>query len=342
MNKKLVAVAIVVVVLLGLIAYWLFKRHDQTDAIVLYGNVDLRQVELPFNDAERIAEVLVEEGTSVKAGQVLARLDSGRLLPRVKQAEARVAAQSEALLKLRNGARPEEIAQARAAVNVAQAQAANARSQFERLRGISDESKGRAVSPQDLEAASTNARMSEAQAENARKGLELTLAGPRQEDIEQARAQVDAAQADLALLQRQVADVELISPTDGVIRNRLMEPGELATPQRPVFSIAITNPKWIRAYLSEADLSRVKIGAPAAVTVDSAAGSPIQGKVGFISSNAEFTPKTVQTEELRTSLVYEVRVFVDDAEDRLRLGMPATVSIDPTAPGQQQAGGNRK
>jgi HlyD family secretion protein len=337
-NKKVVPIAIVGLLVLGLVAYWFWHRDDGTGAIVLYGNVDVRQVDLPFNDAERIAEVLVEEGTKVKAGQVLARLDSGRLLPRVQQAEARVAVQSEALRKLRNGARPEEVAQARAMVNVAQSEAANASSQFERLRGISDESKGRAVSPQDLEAASTAARMSEAQAENARKALELTLAGPRDEDIDQAKAQLDAAQADLALLKRQLADVELISPTDGVIRNRLMEPGELATPQRPVFSIAIANPKWVRAYLSEADLSRIKIGAPANVTIDSAVGSPIQGKVGFISSTAEFTPKTVQTEELRTSLVYEVRVFVNDSEDRLRLGMPATVSIDPSAPVQEQAG----
>lgn len=338
MNKKVVPIAIVGLLVLGLVAYWFLHRDDGSGAIVLYGNVDLRQVDLPFNDAERIAEVLVEEGTKVKAGQVLARLDSGRLLPRIQQAEARVAVQSEALRKLRNGARPEEVAQARAMVNVAQSEAANARSQFERLRSISDESKGRAVSPQDLEAASTAARMSEAQAENARKALELTLAGPRAEDIDQAKAQLDAAQADLALLKRQLADVELISPTDGVIRNRLMEPGELATPQRPVFSIAIANPKWVRAYLSEADLSRIKLGAPASVTIDSAAGSPIQGTVGFISSTAEFTPKTVQTEELRTSLVYEVRVFVKDSDDRLRLGMPATVSIDPAAPVSEPAG----
>ena len=337
MNKKVVPIVIVGLLSLGLAVYWFFARDDRSGAIVMYGNVDLRQVELPFNDAERIAEVLVEEGTKVKVGQVLARLDSGRLLPRVQQAEARVAVQSEALLKLRNGARPEEVAQARAAVNAAQAEAANAHSQFERLRSIGDESKGRAVSPQDLEAASTAARMSEAQAENARKALELTVAGPRAEDIAQAKAQLDAAQADLALLKRQLADVELISPTEGVIRSRLMEPGELATPQRPVFSIAITNPKWVRAYLSEADLSRVRIGAPASVTIDSAVDSPIQGTVGFISSTAEFTPKTVQTEELRTSLVYEVRVFVDDSDDRLRLGMPATVSIDPAVPVRQQA-----
>ena len=117
-----------------------------------------------------------------------------------------------------------------------------------------------------------------------------------------------------------------------------MEPGELATPQRPVFSIAVTTPKWVRAYLSEADLSRVRVGAPATVTVDSAPDA-VQGKVSFISSTAEFTPKTVQTEELRTSLVYEVRVIVDDRDDRLRLGMPATVTIDSSAAVESQVAG---
>ena len=334
MNKKVVPIAIVGLLALGLLAYWLLHRGDDSDAIVLHGNVDLRQVELPFNDSERIAEVLVEEGAKVQRGQVLARLDSGRLMPRIQQAEARVAAQKDALRKLQNGSRPEEVAQARAGVAAAQAEAANARSQFERLRGISEESKGRAVSPQDLDAAATAARMSEARAENVRKTLELALAGPRNEDIDQAKAQLDSAQADLALLQRQLKDIDLVAPTDGVIRNRLMEPGELATPQRPVFSIAITNPKWIRAYLSESELSNVRIGSTAAVTVDSAPGAPLQGTVRFISSSAEFTPKTVQTEELRTSLVYEVRVFVEDTEDLLRLGMPATVTIDRNAPVQ--------
>lgn len=337
MNKKVIPVAVIALLMLSAIAYWLFGRGEDSGHIVLHGNVDLRQVHLPFNDSERIAEVLVEEGTTVKVGQVLARLDTGRLVPRVRQAEARVAAQSEVLRKLRNGARPEEVAQARAAFNAAQAEADNASSQFERLRGISEESKGRAVSPQDLEAASTAARMSEAQAENARKSLELTLAGPRKEDIDQAKAELEAAEADLALLKRQLADAELVSPTDGVIRNRLMEPGELATPQRPVFSIAITTPKWVRAYLVETDLSRVKLGAAATITIDSARDQPVRGSVGFISSTAEFTPKIVQTEELRTSLVYEVRVFVDDRDDRLRLGMPATVIIDPSAPAEQSA-----
>jgi HlyD family secretion protein len=327
--KRIIPLAVVALLAVALLGYWIFGRDQDTTQIVLQGNVDLRQIELPFNDSERIAEVLVEEGSTVKAGAVLARLDTGRLLPRVAQAEARVAAQREALRKLRNGARPEEIAQARAALAAAQAEAANATSQLQRMRSISDESKGRAISPQDLEAATATARMSEAQAESTRKALELTLAGPRQEDIDQAKAQLDAAEADLALLKRQLADADLIAPTDGVIRNRLMEPGELATPQRPVFALALTTPKWVRAYLSEAELSRIALGAPARVTMDSAPDAPLQGKVGFISSTAEFTPKTVQTEELRTSLVYEIRVFVDDPEDRLRLGMPATVTIAP-------------
>jgi HlyD family secretion protein len=329
-SKRILAVAVVALLALALLGYWLFGRDHDDSQIVLQGNVDLRQVELPFNDSERIAEVLVEEGSTVKAGQVLARLDTGRLLPRVAQAEARAAAQREVLRKLHNGARPEEVAQARAALAAAEAEAANATSQLQRLRSISDESKGRAISPQDLEAAIAAARMSEAQAQSSRKALELTLAGPRVEEIDQAKAQLDAAEADLALLKRQLADSELVAPTDGVIRNRLMEPGELATPQRPVFAIAITTPKWVRAYLSEVELSRIALGAPARVTMDSAPDAPLEGKVGFISSTAEFTPKTVQTEELRTSLVYEIRVFVDDPEDRLRLGMPATVTIART------------
>ncbi|HEY6640803.1 HlyD family efflux transporter periplasmic adaptor subunit [Povalibacter sp.] len=331
MNKKVVAIAVAVLALVAVAFYWISHRDRQSGVIVLHGNVDLRQVDLPFKDSERIAAVLVEEGTVVKTGDVLARLDTSRLEPRVRQAEAKMTAQAEMLRKLRNGARREEIAQARAAVAAAEAEAANARSQIDRLQSISDASKGRAVSATDLEAATAQARMSEANARNSREGLGLLLAGSRQEDIDQAQAQLDAAEADLALLRQQLKDADLVSPTDGVIRNRLMEPGELATPQRPVFSIAIANPKWVRAYISEPDLPRVNVGMPATITVDGAPQEAIEGKVGFISSTAEFTPKTVQTEELRTSLVYEVRVLVQDPRDRLRLGMPATVNIDTTA-----------
>ncbi len=327
MNKK-VPILIVAAVLLIAFAVYLFARNDSNDALVLHGNVDIRQVELPFAESERIEEVLVREGDQVKAGQVLARLQTARMLPRVQQAEARLAAQTQALLRLKNGTRPEETAQVRAALAAAEAEAANARSQYERTKGISESSNGRAVSEQDLEAARAALRTSEAQVQSRRKALELALAGPREEDIAEAQAQVEGARAELALLKRQLQDAELIAPTDAIVRNRLMEPGEFATPQRPVVSLAVTTPKWVRGYAPESALGHLRTGMSASVLTDSFPDEPLKGSVGFISSVAEFTPKTVQTEELRTSLVYEVRVFVEDPENRLRLGMPATVRFD--------------
>ncbi|HLS80075.1 MAG TPA: HlyD family efflux transporter periplasmic adaptor subunit [Steroidobacter sp.] len=326
--KKPILIAVLVLVCIVALTALLLGRSNAQYELVLYGAVDIRQIELPFADSERIAAVLVEEGDRVSAGQVLARLDTGRLAPRAAQAEARVAAQAEALRRLQNGARPEEIAQARAALEAAQAEAVNARSQYERLAAISESSNGRAVSRQDLDAAQAALRMGEARVENARKALDLVLAGPREEDIAQAKAQLEAARAEFALLSKQLQDADLVAPTEAVVRSRLMEPGEFATPQRPVLSLAVTNPKWVRAYASETALGRLQLGMPARVIVDSFPEEPLPGSLGYISSVAEFTPKTVQTEELRTSLVYEVRVFVEDPQDRLRLGMPATVRID--------------
>jgi HlyD family secretion protein len=335
MKQRIAIVAAVLIVVVALV--WFMNRDPHTDELVLHGNVDLRQVELPFVDNQRIAAVLVEEGDRVTTGQVLARLDTGRLEPRVKQAEAQVAAQAQALRRLRNGSRPEEVAQARAGLAASQAEAANAHSQYERLKGIGETSSGRAVSRQDLEAAEAALRVAEARAQNSRKILELALAGPRNEDIEQSNAQLQASEAELALLRRQLQDAELISPTDGVVRSRLMEPGEMASPQRPVFSLAISDPKWVRAYVTEVDLGRLHVGDAAQVRIDSDPQRPVSGSIGFISSVAEFTPKTVQTEELRTALVYEVRVFVKDEEDRLRLGMPATIHLDLGAAGNGKA-----
>ena len=171
------------------------------------------------------------------------------------------------------------------------------------------------------------------------KGLELALAGPRKEDVSQAEAQLRANEAQLAFLRQQLADAKLVAPTDAVVRTRLLEPGEMSSPQKPVFSLAITDPKWVRAYVSERDLGKVQMGMVAEVAVDSFSDRRFEGWVGFISPVAEFTPKAVQTEELRTSLVYEVRVFVKDPSDELRLGMPATVHLALDQQGAQAAEG---
>ena len=329
--KRAILVVVVALVVIGLVAgfaWWLNRRDSAPREIVLYGNVDLRQVQLSFNNSERIAAVLVQEGERVRKGQVLARLDTRRLEPQVAQAEAQAAAQRQVVQRLRSGSRPEEIAQARANVDSAKADAVNARQQYERIKSAAEMSAGRAVRQQDVDTAKAALEVAEAKLVVNQRALELAITGPRKEDIAEAEARLRADEAQLALLRQQLVDAQLPAPMDAVVRTRILEPGEMASPQKPVFSLAITDPKWVRAYVSESNLGKVHEGMAAWVAVDSFPERRFEGWVGFISPVAEFTPKTVQTEELRTSLVYEVRVFVKDPSDGLRLGMPATVYLN--------------
>jgi HlyD family secretion protein len=333
--KRAVLVAALVVVVAGVgLIWWSMQRASEEHELVLHGNVDLRQVELAFNNSERIAAVLAQEGDRVSRGQVLARLDTSRLEPQLAQVEAQVGAQRQVVQRLRTGTRPEEIAQARANVESVRADAANARAQYERLESAAAISGGRAVRQQDVDNAKTALQVAEAKLVVNQRALDLALAGPRKEEIAENEARLRANQAQAALLRQQLADAQLIAPMDAMVRTRVMEPGEMASPQKPVFSLAITDPKWVRVYVSEPDLGKVRSGMAASVVVDSFPKRRFEGWVGFISPVAEFTPKSVQTEELRTSLVYEVRVFVKDPADELRLGMPASayVSLQQKAP----------
>jgi HlyD family secretion protein len=328
---KRTAWIVALVVLIGIAAglvWWLNRRENGARELTLYGNVDLRQVQLSFNNSERIAAVLVQEGDRVRQGQLVARLDTRRLEPQVAQAEAQVAAQQQVVQRLRSGSRPEEIAQARANVESAKADTVNARQQYERMKSAAEMSAGRAVRQQDVDSAKAALEVAEAKLVVNQRALELAVIGPRKEDIAEAEAQLRANEAQLALLRQQLADAQLLAPVDAVVRTRILEPGDMASPQKPVFTLAITNPKWVRAYVSEPDLGKLHEGMAAAIAVDSFPGRRFEGWVGFISPVAEFTPKAVQTEELRTSLVYEVRVFVQDPSDVLRLGMPATVYLN--------------
>lgn len=257
-------------------AWWWYSHRQQAPTeLVLYGNVDLREIDLAFNNSERIADVLAVEGDRVHKGQLLARLDTRRLVPQVAQARANVALD---------------------AVNLD-----NARIQYQRDAELARSSAGRGVSKQDVD--------------NARAAM----------NAQAAKRDADAAQ--LALLRQQLADADLFAPSDATVRTRIMEPGEMASPTKPVFSLAITDPKWVRVYVPETNLGLVRPGARAVVIVDSFPTHSFPGWIGFVSPSAEFTPKSVETPDLRTSLVYEVRVFVKDPHDDLRLGMPATVHI---------------
>lgn len=321
------AILVLAILLIGVaVSWWLGRRHGATE-LTLYGNVDLRQVDLPFNGSERIAAVLVQEGDHVKKDQLLARLETSRLAPQVAKAEADLAAQQQAVDRLHHGNRPEEIAQARANVQAAAADAGNAAAQWARLRTLSESSIGRAVSRQDMDSAKAAVDTAEARLEVNRKALALELAGPRKEDIAQGEAELRADEAGLALVRQQLRDADLKAPLDAVVRSRIVEPGDISSPQKAAFTLAITDPKWVRAYVAETDLGSVREGLKTSVSVDAFRGRDFPAWIGFISSVAEFTPKSVETTELRSSLVYEIRVFVNDPRDELRLGMPATVHI---------------
>jgi HlyD family secretion protein len=341
MNRffKIIILAVIFVPVGVLGAWWFIKVKENPSATELkvYGNIDIRDANLAFNEQERIARIFVEEGDRVTAGQVLARLQTNRLEAQIREAEAQIAAQKEVVKRFESGTRWQEIEQTRAEVAAAKARVKNTRLNFERIKKTSGAG---ATSEQALDNARAQLDVDQAQLKVKEKALNLALEGPRKEDIAAAKNTLEALKASLSLLNIRLADMTLISPAAGVIQNRNLEPGEMASPDRPVVTLALTDPKWVRAYVPEPDLGRINLGMKAKILSDSFPDQSFEGWIGFISPVAEFTPKTVETEDLRTKLVYEVRVFVHDSKDLLRLGMPVTVIVDRTvSPGASGDGG---
>ena len=301
-------------------------QHERAAHLRLSGSVDIREVTLAFRPSERISEILADEGDSVEEGQLLARLDSAELALNLQKAKAQTKAQEAVLEKLKNGTRSEEILQAQENVRAAAAASANARGIYARMLEIYETSEG--ISLQELDNAHAAAESAEAKTRAAEAALEEARKGARGEDIQQAEATLAALRAEEERLACLLTQYELRAPSAGVIRSRLLEVGDMASPAMPVFKLSLIERKQVRVYVSEADLSRIHEGQKALITTTSEANKPLTGTVGFIASTAEFTPKTVETEDLRTSLVYEVRISVDDPDNRLRLGMPVNARID--------------
>jgi HlyD family secretion protein len=327
MNKKKVIPAVALLLVAAAAGgWWYFGNSEEQDEnrLVLYGNVDIRETDLAFNNSEHIDRLLVQEGDRVRKGQLLATLHRERIVAEVAAAEARVAAQRAAVARLEIGSRPEEVRQARANVAAARARLSDAQVTFTRTQDLSEK---KLISRQALDNAQTTLDTARADLDVAQQALALAVEGPRVEDIEEARALLKASEAQLALAREVLKDTELYAPAAGVIRDRLLEPGDMVSPQTPVLTLALTDPVWVRAYASESYLGRLALGMSAEVSTDSYPGKTYSGWIGFISPTAEFTPKTVETPELRTRLVYQVRVHVCNPQDELRLGMPATVSI---------------
>jgi HlyD family secretion protein len=329
-NMKKIIVLLVVLFVLGAGWYgwnsWQQSRQPANEnELTLYGNVDIREAQLAFNGSEHIGKMLVEEGDHVKAGQLLASLHTDLLTASVEQIDAQINAQKQEVAKLKSGSRPEEIKRALAQLKAAQAKARSAQDTYRRSAQLL---KKKLISPEATENTHSIAMAAADEVEASRQTLNLLKKGPRQEDIAAAEAQLLALKANLKLARQHLKDANLYAPADGIIRNRILQPGEMAFPQTPVLSLALTNPVWVRTYVPETSLGKVSLGAKAVIHTDSYPDKQYNGWVGFISPTAEFTPKNVQTPELRTRLVYSMRVFACNPQDELRLGMPATVTIE--------------
>ncbi len=333
MKGKLRGTFVLVAVLIGIAAgsYFYFHPDEQSDrSLKLYGNVDIREIQLAFHGTGRIRVLHVEEGQAVREGALLAELDAARYEQAVNLARAKVSAQEEVLGRLLAGSRPEEIAAARAKVQAAEAAVRDAQQIHRRTRELAQ---SQYASQQKLDSAQAALKTAMAQLDAEQQALTLAVKGPRQEDIDAARAGLEADRAALALAQTELKDTRLYAPADGIIQNRILEPGDMAFPQTPVYTLALTDPIWVRAYVAEPDLGKIVPGMKAAVITDSFPGKVYEGWVGFISPTAEFTPKHVETTELRSKLVYQARIHVCNPENELRLGMPATVIISLDQPG---------
>ncbi len=321
--------AVVALVVTSGFGLWMSENEGQ---LTLYGNVDIREVDLAFENSGRIEEIKVDEGDEVESGAILASLDPARSEDRMRQAEADVAQARAALARARNGNRPQDIAQAQARVDAARVTLTKAESDVDRRRPLVGEG---AISRELWDRTLAEARRAQAQLREAEQVLSLLRAGTRSEDIAAVQARLDAALAQRSSVQTDLADTRLRAPIAGIVVTRAVEPGTLVQPGTPAFTIAIDRPVRIRAYVSEPDLTRIEPGMGVSIKVDGRA-EPYHGRIGYISPQAEFTPKSVETEELRTDLVYRVRIVVDEADGGLRQGQPVTVTIPQARPARDE------
>jgi HlyD family secretion protein len=315
---------LIILLLAGAIAWWFLGRERARGegGLVLHGNVDIREASLGFRVGGRIAEIAHEEGDAVKAGERLARLDPEPFQRELAEAEAQVDSLQARVDLLQAGYRPEEIAQASAVVREREVTLENAQRIFKRQAELLDT---KAISQQDHDDAEARFREAEARLNSAREQLALVQAGYRKEELAQAKADLARAEAAMASSELRLQDATLLAPTNGVVLTRAQEPGAVVPAGATVLTLSLSQPVWVRAYVSEPDLGRVHPGMAMEVVTDSRPGKPYRGQVGYISPRAEFTPRNVETPELRTSLVYRLRIVVDNPDEGLRQGMPVTV-----------------
>lgn len=290
------------------------------------GTVEATEADLGFQAAGRIESIIVREGDAVAAGQVLAWLDRSELQAGKQAAEAQAAATRARLNELERGFRSEDVAQGRAAVRAATQRRADAERDRERARLLFE---GGAISRQRLDDAETTFTLEDAQYDAARQQLQLLESGPRSEQIAAQQALLAQAEALVAQVDAMLDNAVVRAPTAGLVTVRHREPGEAVQPGAPVLTITNPNDRWVRIYVREDLVGRLALGQRATITADAYPDRTYEGEVVFIASEAEFTPRNVQTTAQRVKLVYRVKVRItSDPSHDLKPGLPADVRIE--------------
>ena len=299
-------------------------RSHPEDRLQVSGNIEVISVGASFRVAGKVLERPVDEGQVVQAGQLLARLDARDLEQQAAGRRADVATARAVLDALLAGSRPEEIEASKAALEQASADLRRLEPDEARVRDLYQ--KG-ILSVRDFEASRAAFEAARGKVRQAEQQYALIKKGPRKEDIDQARARFESASQTLALAETQLGYATLVAPTAGVILSKNVEPMEYVAPGTAVVTLANLGQVWLRAYVEEADLGRVKVGQQAFVTSDTYPGKRYEGRVSFISSEAEFTPKSVQTRKERAKLVYRIKVDLPNPAMELKPGMPVDAEI---------------
>lgn len=305
--------------------YYSCSGKKEPAALTLFGNVEVTQVDLGFKTAGRVADIFTDEGRTVGEGDILAKLEGSELEKALEQAMAVLDEAQARLDEISAGSRRQDIAQASA--SVAQAKAELDRMDKELKRTAFLHGNG-AVSTQKLEEAQKGRDVAFNIHRKTTEAHSLAVEGPRKEAILAAQARVRQAEAALSLATERLKDATLYSPVSGITLRRNMEPGESAGVGAPVVTIGDLKNPWVRVYVKEDKLNTVKIGQKAFVSVDSYPGRVFEGTISHISSEAEFTPKNIQTKEERVKLVFAMKVAVKNDGLELKPGMPADVRLD--------------
>jgi HlyD family secretion protein len=325
MKKKRILIAGIIVVI-GITVFLVggLKKNRDDGSMRLSGNVEVTEANIGFKTSGRVIKLLVDEGSDVKEGDLLARLDNAEIAALVAQNKAAMKEAEMRLRELKAGARSQEVEQAKANVSAQEAELKKVRQEYERADILY---RNGAISASQFDVAKSAYDSRTALHKNARETLSLVNEGPRKEDIKIAEHRVEQNRAILAASEERFKDTSIYAPVAGIVLRKNVELGETVAPGVPVFTIGDLKNPWIKVYVKEDKLALVKQGQKATITVDTYKGKSYEGIVSYISSEAEFTPKTVQTREERVKLVFAVKVRAKNEKGELKPGMPADVNI---------------